>query len=167
MSSVWGMILQWGSTVKVGIELPVAARHRREMSEKSLKSWFPRSDAVWNLFILTPGFIVGRPETFRIWCSFCWTETKLFAMGATAQQNQQNDLCAQLRRRCPGWSESSLCTQWVAKDPRFLHADGEDWSDWADAQADLSLRWTHRSFCWFCHAAAQIFLYCVVVLSFV
>ena len=29
------------------------------------------------------------------------------------------------------------------------------WSDWADAQADLSLRWAH-SFCWFCHVAAQI-----------
>ena len=24
------------------------------------------------------------------------------------------------------WSESSLCAQWVAKDPRFLHADSED-----------------------------------------
>ena len=29
------------------------------------------------------------------------------------------------------------------------------WSDWADAQADLCLRWAHRSFCWFCHAVAQ------------
>ena len=36
----------------------------------------------------------------------------------------------------PVWSESSLCTQWVAKDPRFLHAD-------SDAQADLSLCWVH------------------------
>ena len=26
----------------------------------------------------------------------------------------------------PVWSESSLCTQWVAEDPRFLHADSED-----------------------------------------
>ena len=26
----------------------------------------------------------------------------------------------------PVWSESSLCTQWVAKDPTFLHADSED-----------------------------------------
>ena len=26
----------------------------------------------------------------------------------------------------PVWSESSLCTQWVAKDPSFLHADSED-----------------------------------------
>ena len=24
-----------------------------------------------------------------------------------------------------------------------------------DAQADLSLRWAHKSFCWFCHAVAQ------------
>ena len=27
---------------------------------------------------------------------------------------------------CPVWSESSMCAQWVAKDPRFLHADNED-----------------------------------------
>ena len=26
----------------------------------------------------------------------------------------------------PVWSESSLCAQWVAKDPRFPHADSED-----------------------------------------
>ena len=51
----------------------------------------------------------------------------------------------------PDWSESSLCAQWVVKDPSFLHADGEDWSDWAYAHADLSLRWAHMPFCWFCH----------------
>ena len=43
------------------------------------------------------------------------------------------------------WSESSLCAHWVAKDPRFLHVDSEDWSDKADAQADLSLRWAHNN----------------------
>ena len=37
--------------------------------------------------------------------------------------------------------ESSLCAQWVAKDPRFLQADSED-SD----QTDLSLRWAHPHF---------------------
>ena len=26
----------------------------------------------------------------------------------------------------PVWSESSLCAEWVAKDPSFLHADSED-----------------------------------------
>ena len=46
----------------------------------------------------------------------------------------------------PVWSESSLCAQWVAKDLSFLHADSEDWSDWADAKADLSLRWAHTHF---------------------
>ena len=40
-------------------------------------------------------------------------------------------MCAQQRLRSalgihPVWSESSLCTQWVAKDPSFLHADSKD-----------------------------------------
>ena len=35
--------------------------------------------------------------------------------------------CYQVRTSIyPVWSESSLCAQWVAKDPRFLHADSED-----------------------------------------
>ena len=38
MSSVWGMILQWGSTIKVSIEIPVATGHRRDMTEKLLKT---------------------------------------------------------------------------------------------------------------------------------
>ena len=29
-------------------------------------------------------------------------------------------------------------------------------SDWVDAHADLSLRWAHMPFCWFCHEAAQV-----------
>ena len=37
ISSVFGMILQWGSTIKVSIELPVADRHCRDMTEKLLK----------------------------------------------------------------------------------------------------------------------------------
>ena len=46
----------------------------------------------------------------------------------------------------PVWSKSSRCAQWVAEDPMFLHADSEVWSDWADAKADLSLRWAHSHF---------------------
>ena len=38
MSSVWDMILQWGSTIKVSIELPAATRHRRDMAEKIVES---------------------------------------------------------------------------------------------------------------------------------
>ena len=48
------------------------------------------------------------------------------------------------------------CTQWIAKDPSFLYGDCEDWSDRADVQADLRLRWAHMSFCWFCRALAQM-----------
>ena len=43
----------------------------------------------------------------------------------------------------PVWSEFSLCAQWVAKELSFLHAFSEDSNDWADAQADLSLRRAH------------------------
>ena len=36
--SVWGVIFQWGSTLKVNIELPVTSRHRRDMTERLLKA---------------------------------------------------------------------------------------------------------------------------------
>ena len=75
-------------------------------------------------------------------------------------------LCAQQRLIslgiCPVWSESWLCTQWVAKDPSFLHVDSKDWSDWADAQADLSLCWEGVPFCWFCHEASQMWSWNVI-----
>ena len=38
-----------------------------------------------------------------------------------------------------------------------LSAQQRLWSDWADAQADLSLRWAHMPFCWFCHEVVQIY----------
>ena len=43
-----------------------------------------------------------------------------------------------------------------SEDSSFLHADSEDWSDWADAQVDLSLRWAHMPCCWFCHEMALL-----------
>ena len=46
-----------------------------------------------------------------------------------------------------------LKQNWVLSYP--LSAQRRLWSDWADAQADLSLRWAQKSFCWFCHEAAQ------------
>ena len=38
-------------------------------------------------------------------------------------------------------------------------------SDWADAQADLSLRWVQRSFCLFCHEAAHMVKHTVPILG--
>ena len=58
----------------------------------------------------------------------------------------------------PVWSESSLSAwrelAWVLSYP--LSAKGRLWPDWADAQADLSLRWAHMPLYWFCHEMAQM-----------
>ena len=56
----------------------------------------------------------------------------------------------------PVWSESSL-SAWRKLGPFATHwAHSEDWSDWADAQADLSHLWVRMPFCWFCHEAAHM-----------
>ena len=66
---------------------------------------------------------------------------------------------AQRRLRSPWAStqtdQSLLCALWIAKDPNFLQADSEDWSDWPGTQTDLSLCWVHMSFCSFCLVGAQ------------
>ena len=46
-----------------------------------------------------------------------------------------------------------LKQNWVLSYP--LSAQRRLWSDWVDVQADLSLRWAQKSFCWFCHEVAQ------------
>ena len=40
--------------------------------------------------------------------------------------DKTNRMSVRLAKIRPDWSESSLCAQWVAKDPSFLHADSED-----------------------------------------
>ena len=81
-------------------------------------------------------------------------------------KNQQDDECTKWRLKSARAStqsdHSSLCAQWVAKDPMLLHADSEDWSDWVDAQANLCLCWAHRSFCGFCHVVTQIIKDCFI-----
>ena len=55
----------------------------------------------------------------------------------------------------PVWSESSLCAQWVAKDPRFLHADSEDF-DQTGRMPRLIWVFAGRTLTLFCRVAAQI-----------
>ena len=56
----------------------------------------------------------------------------------------------------PIWSEPSL-SAWRKVESLATHlAHSKDSDQTAYAQADLSLRWTHMTFCWFCHALAQI-----------
>ena len=56
----------------------------------------------------------------------------------------------------PVWSVSSMCTEWVAKDPNFLQADYEDWSDWAGCPGWSESSLFAQPFCWFCRVAAHI-----------
>ena len=46
----------------------------------------------------------------------------------------------------PVWSESSLCTQWVAKGPSFLHADSKDSDQTGRTPRLICLRWAHTHF---------------------
>ena len=68
----------------------------------------------------------------------------------------------------PVWSESSLsawrklgslATHWVHSSYP-LSAQQRRWSDWADTQADLSLRWAHMPFYWFCHEVSHFCFRC-------
>ena len=58
----------------------------------------------------------------------------------------------------PVWSDRVFAVRmkkpWAISYP--LSAQRRLWSDWADAQADLSLRWAHTPFLGFCHAAAHM-----------
>ena len=65
-------------------------------------------------------------------------------------------MCPAKTQISPVWSESlpsawrklwSLATHW---------AHCKDWSDWVDAQANLSLRWAPMPLCWFCNEVAHI-----------
>ena len=82
---------------------------------------------------------------------------------ATSWHNQQTDLCAQRILR----SARHQPTLTRAFAVRFMGSSGpklpscgqrRHWSDWADAQADLSIHWAHMSVCWFCHEVAHILM---------
>ena len=82
---------------------------------------------------------------------------------ATSWQNQQNDGAPSEDSGQPGHPPSLIRVfavrmkkAWVLSYP--LSAQRRLWSDWADAQADLSLRWAHMPFCWFCHEVTQMLL---------
>ena len=85
------------------------------------------------------------------------------AKWAAVWQNQQNDMCVQQRQISldihPIWSEfllsawksnGSLATQW---------GHSEDSDQTGQNPRLICLRWAHMSVCWFCHAAAQMFIF--------
>ena len=70
--------------------------------------------------------------------------------------------CAQRRHRsacASAQTDQSSLSAWRNIGSSYpLSALRRFWSDWADAQADLSLRWAQRPFCWFCHEVAHVYL---------
>ena len=93
--------------------------------------------------------------TYKNDCDVCIDEHM------TNYQNQEfkmRDLKQQVSLGiCLVWSESLPCTQWVVKDPSFLHVDSKD----SDQTGRMPRLWSESSlgthlFCWFCHVVAQI-----------
>ena len=179
MLSVWNMILQWDSTIKVSIELPVTTIHRRDWKivESDVKPEYTHTwtnDKAYHVHVHIQIARGLRGVCLRLKRSCITSVSSYYSyipvvprIWAASWQNQQNDCAPSEDSDQPGHPLGLIrvftVRQWVAKDPSFLHADSEDsdqpghplWSDLADAQADLSLRWVHMPFCLFCHEAAQ------------
>ena len=101
--------------------------------------------------------------TYMISVKFCsWYTLLMKTIWATTRQNQQNDMHPVKTLINLGihtvWSESSLCAQWVAKDPTILHVASEDF-DQTERMPRLIWVFAGRTFHWFCRAAAH-FIVC-------
>ena len=89
------------------------------------------------------------PNAYRIWLQ----DTKVLRW-ASSWQNQQTDCALSEDSDQPGHSPSlirvfavRMKTPWALSYPlSALSAQRRLWSDWADAQADLSLRWANTHF---------------------
>ena len=104
-----------------------------------------------NLDILQYEIILGTYFTIYLYISV-WLFLLCKMNELQHKNHQQKDLCTQWILRLA--SAVRMKKIWVLTATHWVHS--EDWSDWVDAQADLSLHWAHRSFCWFCHASAQM-----------
>ena len=82
---------------------------------------------------------------------------------AATWQNQQNECAPSEDSDQPGHPPSLISLRHPHEESlgpelsieRTAKTDQTGWM--ADAQADLSLHWAHRSFCWFCHVVAHFF----------
>ena len=104
-----------------------------------------------------------------IWSYISANSYFFFYIWATSWQNQQCGCAPSEDSDQPGHMPSLIRVfavrmrkAWVLSYP--LSGQRRLWSDWADAEADLSLRWGHMPFCWFCHAVAQIAFFFVYIL---
>ena len=113
--------------------------------------WRGQSKVILTLFLWHPATVKTFPRSGQLY--HLWTQKECLKSEIRQSEYEpphdktnKMTVCPAKTQIRPGWSKSSLCAHWVAKDPSFLHVDSEDWSDWADAQADLSLHWVHSHF---------------------
>ena len=82
-----------------------------------------------------------------------WLHDKTNKMMCAPIDDSDQPGCLGIR---PVWSESSLCTSWVAKDPPLLHSDSEDSDQTGRMPRLIRVFAGHRSSCWFCRVAAHL-----------
>ena len=98
-----------------------------------------RNDKQWDPDQTAPS-VWSRSTMFAHICLFKWAMTKLTKWHVCPAKTQ---ISLGIH---PVWSESSL-SAWRKLGSLATHwAHSEDWSDWADAQADPSLCWAHSHF---------------------
>ena len=90
------------------------------------------------------------------WCLTCWSHSFYYILSAS-WPNQQNGMCAQQILRsiwASAQSDQSVFAVHMRKaEVAIIRAHSEPYDE--TGQADLSLRWAQRSFCWFCHEATH------------
>ena len=82
---------------------------------------------VWNVYmydLFAQYLKIWTPEIISIW--IVWFHYMSSDMTKTNKLTVRPAKTQISLGICPVWLESSLCTQWVAKDPRFLHVDSKD-----------------------------------------
>ena len=139
-------------------------RHEAELRIEPVPSWIAVSDLVGLAYCLA---ILNNENSWPyfkcLYCTYllsCVLERYHNTKRAVACQNQQDGMltCESSWQVCPAKTQNSLgiCPVWSVFTVYSTGSWGPNasscrqrrlWSDWADAQADLSLPWGHISFC--------------------
>ena len=130
------------------MEVGIPRFHRTMVSSDrtSLQNW-------WNIIIFSFSFCA----IIVLKCLFVFLHINKFYQRLIVTFEQPHDKTNKVE--CPPSLIRVFAVRtkkaWVLNYP--LSAQRRLWSDWANAQADLSLRWAHMPFYWFCHEEAHLF----------
>ena len=127
------------------------------------KLYFHIRSTTWRNKIIVTQFSNTRVTTATASIGL-WLQPNAISISAATWQNQQNE-CAPIEDSDQPGHRPSLIrvfavrmkTAWVLSCP--LNAQRRLWSDWAEAQADLSLRWAHTHFVDF--VMSRLILWCL------